>query len=290
MASTTIVVPCFNEERRLDIESFQSYVAKAIDLRLLFVNDGSRDRTLDRLEQIRTASPDRVAILNLAQNSGKAEAVRLGLRHAMSGPSRYVGFWDADLATPLAEIDNFRKALDQHPAIEIAIGARIPLLGHAIDRRPLRFLLSRLFAKTASTLLGLRVFDTQCGAKLFRASDDLHQSLSIPFATRWIFDVELFARYFSLRRSRNDLPLARIVYEVPLDSWREVEGSKLKSSDFRKAIRELALIYWRYLRRGATGFGPPTVSPPRLEGWRDGIDPSMFPTEIGQDAEPRRAA
>lgn len=262
MGCTTIVVPCFNEEQRLDAPSFEAFVAASRDVQILFVNDGSRDRTLDVLERIRRAAPKRVDILNLERNSGKAEAVRRGFEQAIRRSARYVGFWDADLATPLAEIDRFCRVLDRHPRVEIAVGARIPLLGHAIERRPLRYLLSRAFAKTASCALGVRLFDTQCGAKLFRVTDDLERAVATPFLTRWIFDVELFARYQSLRRGTSGGRLAEIIYEAPLDSWRDVAGSKLKSSDFRKAIGELLRIYWRYSRPGAPGLAPPTLALP----------------------------
>lgn len=288
MARTTIVVPCFNEEQRLDVPAFQAFAGSAPDVRLLFVNDGSRDRTLDVLERVCQAAPERWAILDLERNSGKAEAVRRGLCQALSSGAEYVGFWDADLATPLAEIDMFRRALDAHPGVDLVVGARIPLLGHAIERHPLRYVLSRAFARTASLVLGVRLFDTQCGAKLFRASADLSCVLAQPFATRWIFDVELMARYHCLRRETGPT-LAQTLYEVPLDAWRDVAGSKLKSSDFRKAIRELGLIYWRYLRRGAAEWtrGPYLESAPGSATGGGSAMPAGQPEPLG---EPRRRA
>ena len=78
MTQTIIVVPCFNEELRLPVESFRRCVADHPDVRFLMVNDGSRDNTLALLEWLRSVEPDHFLILDLPQNVGKAEAVRQG--------------------------------------------------------------------------------------------------------------------------------------------------------------------------------------------------------------------
>ena len=101
------------------------------------------------------------------------------------------------------------------------------------------------------------VFDTQCGAKLFRVSEDTAALFAEPFCSRWIFDVELFARM--IVRSRNTGPsLSGRVYELPLEKWQDVAGSNVRSSDFAKAAFELAEIYWRYFVRNAPAQRPET--------------------------------
>jgi glycosyltransferase involved in cell wall biosynthesis len=246
-----VVVPCFNEAKRLNMRAIQDFGRRTERVELLFVNDGSRDETLELLAHLQQANPLRFSVLHLAQNSGKAEAVRQGMLLALRSGADYVGYWDADLATPLVDIEPFCRVLDGKPSVEVVIGTRIRLLGHVIERRPLRRLLGRVFAKCASLALGVRVFDTQCGAKLFRVTPGLVELFARRFSARWIFDVEIFARMKLTRRAAQLPPLHEAMYEFPLDSWRDVAGSSVKSSDFAKAIFEMAAIYWTYLRPGA---------------------------------------
>jgi glycosyltransferase involved in cell wall biosynthesis len=92
----------------------------------------------------------------------------------------------------------------------------------------------------SSITLGLPVYDTQCGAKLFRVTPMLTDVLSQPFLSRWVFDVEILAR-FKKRVPWNDSPNWP-VYEEPLRSWRDVGGSKVKPIDSLKAFRDLLRI------------------------------------------------
>jgi hypothetical protein len=71
------------------------------------------------------------------------------------------------------------------------------------------------------------------------------------------------ARLKHARRCTAQTSLERIIYEVPLDSWRDVAGSAVKSGDFVKAVAELANIYWTFLRPSARGLHSPT--PPAQE-------------------------
>jgi glycosyltransferase involved in cell wall biosynthesis len=251
MPRAIVVVPCFNEARRLNLHAIQDFGRQGEASELLFVNDGSRDETLELLEHLHAANPRRFSFLHLAKNGGKAEAVRQGVLLAMRSGADYVGFWDADLATPLADIESFRRVLDDKPHIDAVIGTRMRLLGHAIERRPLRHLLGRLFANTASAALGMHIFDTQCGAKLFRVTPSLVELFERPFLARWIFDVEILARLKLARRAAGRSHVRETIYEVPLDRWRDVAGSSVKGGDFVKAALELARIYWTYLRPGA---------------------------------------
>lgn len=256
MNTVTIVVPCYNEAQRLDFERYRWFAASQ-DVRFLMVNDGSRDETLDRLQSLAKADRQHFSVLNLESNRGKAEAVRLGVLEASRQGAEAIGYWDADLATPLESIPEFVAVLGRRPDIEVVIGSRMPLLGRTIRRRPLRKLVGRNFARVASWLLKTPVWDTQCGAKLFRASPDVIAAFSQPFRSRWLFDVELMARWIHLRRDKSPSsrsPLMDMLFELPLDRWEDVAGSKLKRSDFLKALGELRSIWWHYLRPGAPVF------------------------------------
>jgi glycosyltransferase involved in cell wall biosynthesis len=236
----TLVIPCYNEERRLDVEAFRQYAG--VDF--LFVNDGSTDATLAVIQKLRDADPSRFDVLDLDRNRGKAEAVRRGVAAVSArGGADYIGFWDADLATPFAEVPGFLAILDARPEIHIVMGARVRLLGRAISRRPARHYFGRVGATLISQSLGLAVYDTQCGAKVFRASDTLRDVFAKPFLSRWIFDVEIIARY--VERWGRDAT-ARAIYELPVMEWHDVGGSKVKRHDFIRALRDLWKIRRAY--------------------------------------------
>jgi len=229
----TVVVPCYNEEKRLDVAAFRSFG----DADFLFVKDGSTDGTLELLRD------SNLNVLNLERNSGKAEAVRRGIMKAMDDGADIVGFWDADLATPLDEIPLFLAIFDQRPNIEMVLGARVRLLGRDIQRHASRHYFGRVGATLISQTLGLAVYDTQCGAKLFRVNDTMREIFAKPFLSRWIFDVEILARFLKLR-SRSDVVHA--IYELPIKTWHDVAGSKVKSRDFIRALRDLWKIRRAY--------------------------------------------
>ncbi len=184
----------------------------------------------------------------LERNSGKAEAVRHGMLQLLEGSARYVGYWDADLATPLDEIPRFARHLDEHADVEIVFGSRVKLLGRTVERNAWRHYSGRVFATLVSLMLRLPVYDTQCGAKLFRATPDLKALFETPFLSRWVFDVEILARLIATRGGEGTRSAQRVVHEYPLAQWVDVSGSKLRASDFPRAILDLARIYAAYLR------------------------------------------
>lgn len=247
MNGTVIVVPCYNEAQRLRIGDFAAYAAACPDISLLFVDDGSRDNTWEVLENLQKQAGPSVRLLRKIPNGGKAEAVRYGMNHALDHLApEIVGFWDADLATPLDAIQDLRCILLRQPSIEMVFGSRVRLLGRRIERRPVRHYLGRLFATVVSNLLRLPIYDTQCGAKLFRANDALRDILRDPFVSRWVFDVEMIARF--IRRSNGDSnQVASRIYEFPLYVWEDVAGSKVRPTDFFKAFRDVLRIRSRYL-------------------------------------------
>lgn len=263
MPTTEIIVPCFNEAHRLNAAAFRRYVEEEPSVRFLFVNDGSTDRTSEVLRRLCATAPDELRQLDLDHNVGKAEAVRRGMIEAARRRPDFIGYWDADLATPLDAIRRFADLLEWRRELELVMGARVGLLGRAIRRKPSRHYLGRVFATVVSWLLGLPVYDTQCGAKLFRLSPGAIALFEEPFVSRWIFDVEILARLICARRA-TDLPVVeRIVYEYPLEAWCDVDGSKLKRSDFLRAAVELVRIYRRYLR------GNDVITPPIADGGED---------------------
>lgn len=242
---SAIVVPCYNEAARLRFNEFESFLDS--DQRhssLIFVDDGSTDETAAVLEGIRKGREERVVVLRQPVNRGKAEAVRRGMNYAFGQHLPYAGFWDADLATPLTVHASFVDLLVSRVELDMVFGARVKLLGRRIERKASRHYLGRGFATAASLVLRLPIYDTQCGAKLFRCTREMRTVFEKPFLSRWIFDVEIIARYVSLIKSPGEA--ARRIYEFPLDAWCDVKGSKLGSRDFLRAAYDLCKIRHKY--------------------------------------------
>lgn len=245
--SVTLVVPCYGEASRLAPAAFLDVLPSRPWLTLLFVDDGSRDGTSGVLASLASACPGQVRVLCLATHSGKAEAVRAGVLDAARSQPDYVGFWDADLATPLEALDDFVAFARLRPDVDLVIGSRVNVMGRDIRRSPARHYVSRVFATAASLALDLPVYDTQCGAKLFRATADVLSVFAERFQSRWIFDVEILERYLALAVRDGGPPRRARIYELVLSAWHEVGGSKLRAWDFLWGFVEVFGV-WR--RRG----------------------------------------
>ena len=242
----TIVVPCHNEEKRLDGERLLGLLARP-GISLLFVDDGSTDRTRERLLEIAARAPDRVRVHALDHNRGKGEAVREGLLQALATGAAAVGYLDADLSTPPEEMLGLVAALAD-PRIQVVLGSRVSLLGRRIERQRARHYLGRVFASVASLALGIPVYDTQCGAKVFRRSPTLEAALARPFSSRWAFDVELLGRLLVGEDGAPQLGESVFV-EVPLQRWHDVKGSSLSPGHMLKAGIDLLRIAGQIRRR-----------------------------------------
>jgi dolichyl-phosphate beta-glucosyltransferase len=242
-----LIVPCYNEAARLNVREFRAFAGQNTGVQILFVDDGSRDETLAVLDRVREGMEASVSILRCPRNRGKGETVRLGILHSLDRfEPRIVGFWDADLATPLNAVIPFVHILNEKPAIEMVFGARVKLLGREVERRAIRHYPGRIFATVVSEILRLSVYDTQCGAKLFRVEPHTRSIFAQPFLSKWVFDVEILARYMGLLK-RSPAQLAAIIYEYPLEKWTDVAGSKLHPGDFLLALFDVWRIYRKYL-------------------------------------------
>lgn len=245
--TVAVVVPCFDESERLDRAAFVEF-ARHID-HLIFVDDGSGDRTAEQLGELAEQLPERITVVSLPRNVGKAEAVRIGLLTAVDRGSSLVGYLDADLATPTDEMLRLIDVARTQPHRTAVLGSRVALLGHTVHRRPTRHYLGRLYATAASLALGVPVYDTQCGAKVFRVGVPLQFALADPFPDRWSFDVELLARLLADPNQSAD-PFI----EVPLHEWRDVAGSAVGVGSGVRALWALTGLR-RRVRRHRRRFG-----------------------------------
>jgi len=224
MQKTTVVIPCHNEEKRLDSEAFCEFVRENPGISFCFVDDGSADGTRAVLTALCGRCEGRAKVVDLPRNAGKAHAVRRGILEALADPSiELVGYLDADLATPLSEIILLAEALVGKKGCQMVLGSRVRRLGSCVCRKAKRHYAGRLFATVVSILLKLPVYDTQCGAKLFRAQL-AKRVFADPFRCRWLFDVEILARILQYFGRKEAL---QMLQEVPLRAWSDKGGSTL---------------------------------------------------------------
>jgi glycosyltransferase involved in cell wall biosynthesis len=230
----TIIIPFYNEEKRIVLESFHQIFKNTSQYDFILVDDGSTDNTNTILGEFKNKFPN-LTILKLDKNIGKAEAIRAAVLSISN--TDFIAYYDADLATPFSELDKLIQFSIQNPNYKMIMGARIKLIGNGVKRSLTRHYFGRIFASIVSQfVLKVAVYDTQCGAKVVDYQT-ANQIFAKPFISRWLFDVELLKR---LQKNHN---LKEVVKEIPLEKWEEIGSSKIKRTDFFKIPFELFQIY-----------------------------------------------
>jgi len=189
MTELSVVIPAFNEEKRL-----RATVLKVIDyferrglrdFEVIVVDDGSRDNTAESVGDL--ASEGKIRILRNEKNRGKGYSVRRGVLDSSGG---YILFSDADLSTPIEEYEKLRAALDAGSA-DIAIGSRALKDSEVIKHQPFyRETMGKVFNRIARALTFKKIRDSQCGFKLFRR-DAAKKLFSISKTDGFAFDAEI---------------------------------------------------------------------------------------------------
>jgi len=236
-----LIIPCYNEELRLKTELFIQFKKNNPNIHFLFVDDGSHDTTPDILKDLCTKM-QHSNFLRLDNNVGKAEAIRtciLGLKNDTKNYD-FIGYFDADLSTPLEEVNDFLRVIEKNPTTLFVMGSRLSRLGSNIIRKKRRHYLGRVLATVVSIIIKERIYDSQCGAKLIK-SLYVQKLFEDKFTSKWLFDVELIIRWNIYNPNTN-----KSIYEHPLKKWSEVSGSKLKIKDFLSAPFELLSIWIKY--------------------------------------------
>jgi dolichyl-phosphate beta-glucosyltransferase len=241
MQTLSIIIPCYNEDKRLKVEKVIDFLKQQTDVILFAVNDGSTDNTGGLLKTIQADFPERVFIINNSNRKGKGESVRIALleSHRIS-KTLYHSFLDADLSVSLQELYSLFEILKRTEK-KFIFGSRIKKIGSVIIRNEWRHFISRVIATFAGFITKLDVYDTQCSAKIFH-SDLIPIITTDKFKTKWLFDIEIISR---INKQYGSLNLHGI--EEPLQNWSEVKGSKLRWFNFIKIIRELFILnkYYR---------------------------------------------
>ena len=235
--SLSIIIPAYNEQARLPetLRRIDEYLSRTECSfhEILIVDDGSTDGTLSEIIGFANGSPH-IRILRNPGNRGKGFSVRHGMLEAR-GEWRL--FSDADLSTPIAELDKLWCALRRHNA-DIVIGSRAldrSLIG--VHQPGFRETAGKFFNFVMRLATGLPFVDTQCGFKIFRA-EAARQVFSRQRLERFGFDVEVL---FIARKLRYK------TVEVPV-RWNHVEGSKVGLLTGLHAFTELAEVWYNNLR------------------------------------------
>jgi dolichyl-phosphate beta-glucosyltransferase len=163
----SIVIPCYNEEQRLPrtVEQVERYLAgRGIAYELILVDDGSSDGTRTVMDEAAARNPA-VRIEVLPINRGKGRALAAGVAIARGAE---VLVTDADLSTPIEELEHLDAALAAGAGVAIASravkGSRVE-----VSQPVYRVLMGKVFNLIVQLVLLPGIWDTQCGFKLFRA-------------------------------------------------------------------------------------------------------------------------
>jgi len=235
----SLVVPCYNEEYRLNIQYWSEVIHKHAEVNFLFVDDGSRDETLRILKSLQIFS--NVQVLSLKTNSGKGEAVRQGFHQVVRGKNMsfpepvIIGFLDCDGAFSQEDIQTVinqsSRLLSNEGGYEALITSRVKLLGRKIERSNFRHFIGRLIATFISLGWPNAPYDSQSGFKMFLLTNELQFVISREFQTKWFFDLEILS---SLRIGT--------IYEFPLNEWTEVNGSHLDLTSIVRVLSEVLKV------------------------------------------------
>ncbi|XVQ10484.1 dolichyl-phosphate beta-glucosyltransferase [Spirillospora sp. CA-255316] len=224
-----VVIPAYNEERRLGptLDRIGRYLrASPISWELVVVDDGSTDATAGLVRDARRAD-HRIRLIRSGTNRGKGHAVRTGV---LASRGRQVLFSDADLATPIEELERLRAALAA--GADAAIGSRAGrAAGVPVERNVPRRVLGQAGNRLIRALATPGIADTQCGFKLF---DGAKARRAFGFATidGWGFDIEILSLF---ARS------GWTIEEVPV-RWAHRPGSRLRPGAYPRVVAELLRV------------------------------------------------
>jgi len=185
----SVVIPAFNEEGRLanTLERIYSYLsAKGWQYEVIVVDDGSIDRTKEIALASGLNRSGNLVLLRNEKNMGKGFSVRKGISASRFG---YVLFSDADLSTPIEELDKLFSVIG--PDYDIAIGSRSIAGAEVKIHQPFyREYMGRFFNLLVQSLVVKRFIDTQCGFKLFKAKQAKEIAAQLKI-NGYAFDVEM---------------------------------------------------------------------------------------------------
>lgn len=236
MIKVCICVPCYNEAKRLSVlvEQINTAFSDQPDIKatFYFLNDGSRpEEALAMRELLLRTKIDRVQIefIDFPINRGKGAVLRDGFRRALEGDFDFIGFCDGDGATPVGEMIKLLRGFLFFPEKDLIIGSRWRALGYRVSRSLKRHISGRIFATLLSNLFQIPVYDSQCGAKIFRKQALSYTLLETCYDNKWLFDTQLLILLYKTGHNILEFPInwedqADSKVSLLKDSWRMFLG------------------------------------------------------------------
>ena len=237
MKKIAIIVPFYNEEKRIKIDLINELIAIG-GVHVFLANDGSTDNTLDLLKTINNQNPNNSTLFDYIKNQGKANTIYKSiLKVSALNSYEYIGYFDADFSTPVKEYVKIIEEIKLNKK-QLIFASRIKLLNSIIIRKWYRHYIGRIIITLINFKFHLGIYDTQCGAKIF-SKEIIDMAFQKPFLTSWLFDIEMFIRL----KEKKILVNAQ---EYPIENWRDVDGSKLGFSSVIKIFREVYILFKNY--------------------------------------------
>lgn len=226
----SVVIPAYNEEKRIKptLKKIVSYLEeKKWEYEIIVVDDGSQDQTS---EIVNFLSFPKIRLIRHPHNLGKGAAVRTGVLKARFP---YILFTDADLSTPISEIEKFLPQINKY---DILIGSRA--LKKSIIIRPQPFFkvwLGRLGNLLIRLFLSLKIQDTQCGFKLYKSEiKEIFKKIKI---LKWGFDFEVL--FLAKKKGLT-------IQEIPI-IWYNNPETKFKAKDYFQTLIDLIKVRLNWL-------------------------------------------
>ncbi|MFV0141825.1 glycosyltransferase [Empedobacter falsenii] len=236
MSKLAIIIPCYNEEFRLNFNEIDLLLNQA-NIDVYFANDGSKDNTVKKINQYIQNKPN-TFLFDYKKNEGKAFTIYKSLVSLYEqNKYTYIGYLDADFSTKSVDFLSMYNYLQNSPK-EFILASRIMLLNSNIKRKKYRHYIGRIILTIINIKYKLGIYDTQCGAKIF-SQNILNEVLKTPFQTAWLFDAEVFIR---LKKSN----LLTNGVEFPITNWEDIAGSKIKLTDGFEILKEINTLYKNY--------------------------------------------
>ncbi len=239
----SVVIPAYNEVNRIErsLQRIQDYLTgRKLAFEVLVVDDGSGDGTAGVVEKIRSGFPE-LKLVRLERNQGKGAAVKAGM---LAAEGKFILMSDADLSTPIEELEKMEKALGQ--GFDIAIGSRRASGARIMRHQPwLREGIGVAFGFLTGLIVPTGFVDTQCGFKYF-SREAAQKLFSLQTLKGLPFDIEILALAERLGFK---------IVEVPVN-WLDEAGSKVRPfAHLPRVIREVLQIrynLWRgkYFEKG----------------------------------------
>lgn len=228
----SIVIPCYNEEKRLEpglseaISRFDSLIKQPFEL--IFVNDGSKDRTHDILNEAkRRYKGIAIEIITYPDNEGKGYAVKRGV---FAAKGRKIIVMDADFSIDLNEVPKALVELDRY---DVIVGTKKHLLTQSVKHQKIpRRILGKGFTILTNLILGMNFSDITCGFKGFKA-ESARDIFGRQLMKGWAYDAETLFLVKQLKYKVSEMPVR----------WLHVEGSKVSPvADTIRSFRDLLII------------------------------------------------